>query len=174
MWQWYALWLENHDCYDRRFMCVIPVPGVRVAGCGELACVGFVACNSACVSECIMALCMIISNDSTIPPWWLLLLICRGEIISFHVSRNKNLCFCECAIPFPLLYFELVNHVSILPHWRSNKAVFNCVCVWCQDCLNYTKGSNFWKQKHNWHPAENPLSSMFVLGWAWSIWHFSM
>lgn len=62
------------------------------------------ACNSVRVSECITALCMIVPSDSAIPPCCLLLFICRSFVfvrVQFHS---------------PLLYFKLVDHVSILPH----------------------------------------------------------
>lgn len=86
------------------------------------------ACNSAYVSECIMALCMIISNDSTIPPCWLLLSICRGEIISFHVSRNKNFHVCGCAVSFPLFY---LNWWIVYPFGRTDVStkLYLIVCV---------------------------------------------
>lgn len=80
----YIRYLEIMIAYDRQCMCVMPVPGVRVAGCGTLACVGSVPAT-VLVSECVTAQCMNISNDSAIPPRWLLLFICRGAIIPFHL-----------------------------------------------------------------------------------------
>lgn len=107
------------------------------------------ACNSACVSKCIMALCMTISNDSAVPPRLCLqLLICRAEIISRKKTKQtntkKNLCFCEsplcCCIPF------VVFRVGGLGIYFSS-LIFSQICsecyLRCQDCLNYKKGSNF-------------------------------
>lgn len=34
----------------------------------------------------------------------------------------------HCAVWFHLLYFELVDHVSILLHWCSNKTVLSFIC----------------------------------------------
>lgn len=52
-------------------VCVVAGLGVRMGGCVE-ACMRWIrACNSACVSDCIMAVCMTMSNDGGIPPRWL-------------------------------------------------------------------------------------------------------
>lgn len=66
---------------------------------------------------------------STVPPCCLLLFICGSEINCFYTSRNRNLCFFVCVnVLFHCLCCSLncLDHVSISPHWCSNKAVFNC------------------------------------------------
>lgn len=61
------------------------------------------ACNSACVSECITALCMTLSNDSAIPPCRLWSFICRDAIIPSHlmdVKKQVSLFLWLCTVLF--------------------------------------------------------------------------
>lgn len=127
-------------------------------GYGELACVGFVP---ATVLVCQNALRLCAWLYPTTAPFLHAGYYCSfvglRSFLSIWMSRNKNLCFCECAlccfIPFVVLGIGgSCFHFAALM-FQQNCAEFH---VWCQDCLNCKKGSNFWKQKRNWHPTEHP------------------
>ncbi len=140
VWQWYTLshlqylvssilqYLETMIVYDGQCMCLIAVPGVRMAGCGRLACVGFVP---ATVLVCQNALWLCAWLYPMTAPFHHTGCYCsfagvRSFLSTFWMSKNKILCFCECTVPF--ISPKLVDHVSILLHWCFNKTVFNCIC----------------------------------------------
>lgn len=112
---------------DRQCVSVIPGPGVRMAGC-----VGFVP---ATVLVCQNALWLCAWLYPMTAPFLHAGYYCsfvgvKSFLSTFWMSRNKNLCFCECAlfcfIPFVVL--GMVDHVSILLHWCSSKTVLNFIC----------------------------------------------
>lgn len=72
-------------------------------------------------------------------------------------SGTRIFSVCGCAVSFPFIVFELVDRVSIWPHWCSG--VF----------LIKRRARTSESKKHNCHPTENPLSSEFL-----SIWHSSV
>lgn len=154
-------------------MCVILIPGFRMAGLSEACMCWICACTSACVSECIMALCMTISNDSAIPPCWLLLFICRGEIIPFHLLDSRN--ECVCTVVFHSLCCTW-NQWIIFPFCCADvpaNTVFHCIHG-ARIVLITIKAQRSESKKDNWHPAEKPLSSISLLNWAWRFQEFSM
>lgn len=145
------------------FLCAIPAPG-----CRELACVGFVPAT------------VLVCQNASWPCAWLYPVTAPflqavhycsfAGVRSFLSTCPEPRMFCVCAVSFTFAVLQISGSCICF----ATLVLHLAVCVWCLNHLNITKGSNFWKQKYNWPPAENPLSSAFVLGWAWSVWHFSM
>jgi len=114
MWQWYAcglqLFCRNLDCLWCVCVCVCVCgtkPGCPYGWLWEACMCCVRACNSVWVSDCVMALCMTISNDTAIPPCELWLFI--GEIIPVQ-KQDSVFVNVRCGLSSSLLC--LVNHVS--------------------------------------------------------------
>lgn len=143
--------MEIMIVYDGQCVClsVTPSQDIHMGDCWKLACVGFML---ATVLECQYALQLCAWLYPTTVPF-----LHAGCDCSFVGLRSFlptfRLCALCCLIPSVVLWIG-----GSCFHFVALMFQQNCTEVYllCQYCLNYNTVSNFWKQKHNWHPAEHP------------------
>lgn len=71
----------------------------------------------------------------------------------FWMSRNKNLCFCGCAL-YCFITFVVLWICGSYIHFATRKTAFN---LWCQDYLDYINGSNMQRI------TESPQLNVFAM-----------